>query len=32
MARQVMTHFGMRKALTTDQHFTQAQFVRLLTP
>ena len=28
----VMTNFGMTDALTTDQHFTQANFVRLPAP
>lgn len=28
----LMQRFGMTEALTTDHHFTQAQFVRLLVP
>jgi predicted nucleic acid-binding protein len=28
----LMKRFGMTEALTTDHHFAQAQFVRLLTP
>ncbi|HEX6819934.1 MAG TPA: PIN domain-containing protein [Ktedonobacterales bacterium] len=28
----LMKRFGMTEALTTDHHFTQAQFVRLLVP
>lgn len=28
----IMTTYGMTEALTTDHHFTQAGFIRLLTP